>query len=147
LRQIPLFTNTHDGFTDSDWAADLDNRKSTGAYLFMLDGASCSNKFKLSLTVCLSTQQADYYTLSEGTKEALTLRFLLRDLGFGQSLLISFRQRSAAATKTPSPWRSTLPTSLLHAILTCASTSAAKMSNCAMSPQPSSPHPTWLLTS
>jgi hypothetical protein len=86
LRQIPLFTNTHDGFTDSDWAADLDNRKSTGAYLFMLDGASCSNKFKLSLTVCLSTQQADYYALSEGTKEALTLRFLLRDLGFGQSL-------------------------------------------------------------
>ena len=74
-----------DGFTDSDWAADLENRKSTGAYLFMLAGASWSNKVKLSPTVCLSTQQADYYALSEGTKEALNLRFLLRDLGFGQS--------------------------------------------------------------
>jgi hypothetical protein len=37
-------------------------------------------------TVCLSTQQAEYYALSEGTKEALILSFLLRDLGFGQSL-------------------------------------------------------------
>ena len=40
---------------------------------------------KLSPTVCLSTQQAEYYALTEGTKEALNLRFLLRDLGFGQS--------------------------------------------------------------
>ena len=74
------------GFTDSDWAADIDNRKSTGAYLFLLDGASCSWKVKHSPTVCLSTQQAEYYALSEGTKEALNLRFLLRDLGFGQTL-------------------------------------------------------------
>ena len=74
------------GYTDSDWAADLDHRKSTGAYLFLLDGASCSWKVKLRPTVCLSTQQAEYYALTEGTKEALNLRFLLRDLGFGQSL-------------------------------------------------------------
>ena len=42
----------------------------------MLDGASCSWKVKLSPTVCLSTQQAEYYALSEGTKETLNLRFL-----------------------------------------------------------------------
>jgi hypothetical protein len=65
---------------------DLDNRKSTFAYLFLLDGASCSWKVKHSPTVCLSTQQAEYYPLSEGTMEALNLHFLLRDLGFGQSL-------------------------------------------------------------
>ena len=29
--------------------------------------------------------EAEYYALTEGTKEALNLRFLLRDLGFGQS--------------------------------------------------------------
>jgi hypothetical protein len=52
----------------------------------MLDGASCSWQVKLSPTVCISTQQAEYYALSEGTKEALILSFLLRDLGFGQSL-------------------------------------------------------------
>ena len=30
------------GFSDSDWAADLDDRKSTGAYVFFLDEAACS---------------------------------------------------------------------------------------------------------
>ena len=70
------------GYTDSDWGADLDFRRSTGSYIFFY-GASVSWKVKLSPTVCLSTQEAEYYALSEGTKEALNLRMLLRALGFG----------------------------------------------------------------
>jgi hypothetical protein len=73
------------GFTDGVWTSDLDHRKSTGAYLFLLDGASSIWKVKLSPTVCLSTQQPEYYARSVGTKEALNLRLLLLDLGFGQS--------------------------------------------------------------
>jgi hypothetical protein len=46
--------------------------------------SAVSWKVKLSPTVCLSTQEAEYYALSEGTKEALNLRMLLRGLGFGQ---------------------------------------------------------------
>ena len=38
---------------------------------------------KLSPTVCLSTQEAEYVGMSEATKEALNLRMLLRQLGFG----------------------------------------------------------------
>ena len=72
------------GFSDSDWGADLDDRKSTdGAYVFFLDGASCSWKVKLSATALLSTQEAEYVALSEATKEALCLRMLLLHLGFG----------------------------------------------------------------
>ena len=58
----PLRRTEPYGFSDSDWASDLDNRKSlaTAAYLFLLDGASCSWKIKLSPTFCLSTQQAEY---------------------------------------------------------------------------------------
>jgi hypothetical protein len=73
-KDFRLIFGTHDPlrrtepYTDSDWAADLDNRKSTGTYLFLLDGASCSWKVKLIPTVCLSTQQAEYYALLEGTK-------------------------------------------------------------------------------
>ena len=57
----PLLRRTEPyGFTDSDWAADLDNRKSTVAYLeylFLLDEASCW-KVNLRATVCSSIRQA-----------------------------------------------------------------------------------------
>ena len=72
------------GFTDSDWSADLDHRKSTGAYLIFLDGAGIGWRVKLSSTVCLSTQEAEYTAQTEGVKEALNIRMLLKDLGFGQ---------------------------------------------------------------
>ena len=43
------------GTSDSDWGASLDDRRSTGAYIFFLDGAGVSWKVKLSPTACLST--------------------------------------------------------------------------------------------
>jgi len=145
----PAARTKPDGFTDSDWAADLDNNKSTGACLFMLDGRGRllqldSHQVKLSPTGCLSTQKAEYYALSEGTSGELR-RLSTCASSFATSVLDNrFRNRSSATTIAPSPWRSTLPTSLLHAILTCAFSSVANMSNWAMSPQPSTPHPTWL---
>ena len=71
------------GFSDSDWSADIDTRKSTGAYIFLLDGAACSWKVKLSSTALLSSQESEYVAVSEATKEALNLRMLLLHLGFG----------------------------------------------------------------
>ena len=73
------------GMSDSDWGGCLDDRRSTGSYLFFLDGAAVSWKVKLSPTTCLSTQEAEYVALSEAVKEALNLRMLLRDLGFASS--------------------------------------------------------------
>jgi len=67
------------GHYDSDW----DNRKSTGVYIFLLLGAASSWKVKLSQTACLSSQEAEYCALSEGTKKALDLRMLMQQLGFG----------------------------------------------------------------
>jgi len=68
-----------------DWGADLDNRRSTGAHVIFLDGAGVSWRVKLSSTVCLSTQEAEYCAQTEGVKEILNIRMLLRDLGFGLS--------------------------------------------------------------
>ena len=60
-KDFRIVYGTHDdhrlalyGFSDSDWGADMDNRKSTGAYIFFLDGASCSRKVKLSATALLA---------------------------------------------------------------------------------------------
>ena len=63
--------------------ADPDNRKSTGGHVMFLDGAGISWHVKLSPTVCLSTQEAEYCAQTEGVKEALNIRMLLKDLGFG----------------------------------------------------------------
>ena len=57
--------------------------RSTGAYIFFLDGAACSWKVKLSSTALLSSQESEYVAGSEAAKEALNLRMLLEHLGFG----------------------------------------------------------------
>ena len=89
-KDLRIVYGTHDthglvlyGFSDSDWGADPDNYKSTGAYIFFLDGAACSWKVKLSSTALLSSQESEYVAGSEATKEALNLRMLLEHLGFG----------------------------------------------------------------
>ncbi len=43
------------GYSDADWAGDLDDRKSTSGYLFMLGGAAISWKSKKQTAVALST--------------------------------------------------------------------------------------------
>ena len=71
------------GHSPSDFSADIDTCKSTGAYIFLLDGAACSWKLKLSSTALLNSQESEYVAASEETKEALNLRMLLHHLGFG----------------------------------------------------------------
>ena len=71
------------GYSDSDWGGSLDDRRSTSAYVFFLGGAAISWKVKLSPTVCLSTQEAEYVGLSEATKEALNLKMIMEQIGFG----------------------------------------------------------------
>ena len=91
-------------YTDSAWGDDLDERRSTGSFLCFLDGAGVGWKVKLSSTVCLSTQEAEYSAQTEGTKEALNLRMLLRDLGFGQSEpTILFCDNKGAITMSQHP--------------------------------------------
>ena len=89
-KDLRIVYGTHDthglvlyGFSDSDWGADPDSCRSTGAYIFFLDGAACSWKVKLSSTALLSSQESEYVAGSEATKEALNLRMLLENLGFG----------------------------------------------------------------
>jgi len=59
------------GHSDSNLCGSIDDRKSTGVYIFLLLGTAISWKVKLSQTACLSFQEAEYCALSEGTKEAL----------------------------------------------------------------------------
>jgi hypothetical protein len=72
--------NTLIGYSDADWAGDLDERRSTSGYLFTLNGTAISWRSKLQDTVALSTVEAEYIAMSEAAKESIWLQGLLKEV-------------------------------------------------------------------
>jgi len=68
------------GYVDSDYAGDLDRRRSLTCYLFILRGCAVSWKATLQATVALSTTEAEYMAISEAVKEAIWVRQLVGEL-------------------------------------------------------------------
>ena len=65
------------GFSDADWAGDLDDRKSTSGCIFQLSGAAISSRSKKQARVALSTAEAEYIALASAAQEAVWVRQLL----------------------------------------------------------------------
>ena len=74
------------GFVDSDYAGDIDKRRSLTGYLFTLSGSAISWKSTLQSTVALSTTEAEYMAAAEAVKEAIWLRNLVQELGLKQEV-------------------------------------------------------------
>ena len=68
------------GYSDSDWAGDLDNRKSTSGYGFLVGGALVSWRSCKQTCVALSTSEAEYMALSSTAQEAVWIRQLLSEI-------------------------------------------------------------------
>ena len=69
------------GFCDSDWASDIDSRKSTTGYIFFIGASPVSWCSQRQNTVALSATEAEYMSISAAAREAVWLRALLYDLG------------------------------------------------------------------
>ena len=69
------------GYSDSDWAGDHADRKSTSGFIFMLNGGTISYAYKKQAVVILSSTEAEYVALSLVAREATWLRLLLTELG------------------------------------------------------------------
>ena len=83
-------------YVDSDYAGDLDKRRSTMGYVFTLSQTPASYRTILQSTVALSTMEAEYMAMTEAMKEAICLQRLLNDLWIDQDLLkINFDSMSA----------------------------------------------------
>ena len=68
------------GYSDSDWAGDVSDRKSTSAYVFMIAGSAvswCSRKQTITAT---SSCEAEYVAMSMTCKEAIWLKRLLTNV-------------------------------------------------------------------
>ncbi|KAH9668238.1 hypothetical protein KPL70_021339 [Citrus sinensis] len=84
------------GYVDSDYAGDLDRRRSLTGYVFMLNGCVVNWKSALQRVVALSTTEAEYTAATEAVKEALWLRGLISELGKMQRTVSIFCDSSSA---------------------------------------------------
>jgi hypothetical protein len=73
--------NVLTGFSDADFAENVENRKSTTGLCFMLNGAAISWASKRQSTVASSTAEAEYTALFSAAKETMYLRQLLAQIG------------------------------------------------------------------
>ncbi|WZZ37877.1 hypothetical protein YC2023_034136 [Brassica napus] len=72
------------GYVDSDYAGDLDDRKSTSGYVFMLGGGAVSWASKKQPIVTLSTTEAEFVAASYGACQAMWQRNILEEIGLAQ---------------------------------------------------------------
>ena len=70
------------GYSDADWAGDVNTRRSTTGYVIMLNNCVVAWKSQRQPTVALSTMEAEYMALTEATKELQWMRTLLVELGY-----------------------------------------------------------------
>jgi hypothetical protein len=68
-------------YSDSDWAGDLDNRRSISGYIIFLLGCPIVWKSKQQQSVTLSSSEAEYVALSEAAKEIKFVAQVLESIG------------------------------------------------------------------
>nr|AAR87163.1 putative polyprotein [Oryza sativa Japonica Group]AAU89150.1 integrase core domain containing protein [Oryza sativa Japonica Group]ABF98081.1 retrotransposon protein, putative, Ty1-copia subclass [Oryza sativa Japonica Group] len=68
------------GYVDSDFAADLDKRRSLTGYVFTIGSCAVSWKATLQPVVAQSTTEAEYMAIAEACKESVWLKGLFAEL-------------------------------------------------------------------
>ena len=69
------------GYVDADWASDVNDRKSTSGFVFVLAAGAICWSSKKQASVALSSTEAEYIAAAHATKEVVWLRRLLNELG------------------------------------------------------------------
>ncbi|XP_047309920.1 secreted RxLR effector protein 161-like [Impatiens glandulifera] len=70
------------GYTDSDWAGSIDDRKSTSSYIFCLGSNVISWSSRKQKSVALSSAEAEYIACTDAACEAVWLQRILKDMKF-----------------------------------------------------------------
>lgn len=69
-----------EGFCDADWGSDVDDRRSTSGYVFMMQGGAISWNTRRQQTVALSSTEAEYMSLVSAVQESIWLKRLEREI-------------------------------------------------------------------
>ena len=92
------------GYSDSDWAGSIDDRKSTSGNVFFLGTKPISWSSKKQSTVAMSSAEAEYISASGAACEAVWLRRILKDMKQCQTtptILFCDNLSAIAMTKNP----------------------------------------------
>ena len=92
------------GFTDSDWAGCIEDRKSTSGYMFSLGSGAISWSSKKQATTALSSSEAEYMVATSSACQAIWLRRVLIDLGqeqFEETEIYCDNKAAIALSKNP----------------------------------------------
>jgi Cu/Ag efflux pump CusA len=95
-----------EGYSDADWAGNMDTRRSTTSFIIMLNNGAIAWKSRCQPTVALSTMESEYMAITEATKELKWIRTLLVELGYAKdenkpTNLFSDSQSAIALAKNP----------------------------------------------
>ncbi|KAG2705909.1 hypothetical protein I3760_05G078600 [Carya illinoinensis] len=71
------------GYSDADWGNDLDERKSTTGYAFLLNNGAITWSSKKQPCIALSTMEVEYIACSAAAQETVWLRRFLKHLDIG----------------------------------------------------------------
>jgi hypothetical protein len=74
------------GYTDSDWAGEVDESRSQGGYVFLVNGGVVSWRSKRQSSVALSSTEAEYVALVECGREARWMKEMLKNFGRGYEM-------------------------------------------------------------
>ncbi|MCI23952.1 copia-type polyprotein [Trifolium medium] len=91
------------GWSDSDYASDLDDRKSTYGYVFMLGSSSISWSSKKQAIVTLSTTEAEFVAAASCACQGIWLRRILEQLGQAQKCTVINCDNSSSIKLSKNP--------------------------------------------
>ncbi|KAJ6978840.1 hypothetical protein NC653_027111 [Populus alba x Populus x berolinensis] len=84
------------GHIDLDFAGDLEKRKSTTGYVFIIAGGAVSWVSKLQTVIALSTTKAEYMATTQACKEAIWMKKLMEELGHKQEKILLYCDSQSA---------------------------------------------------
>lgn len=92
------------GYTDADWAGDVDDRKSTSGYIFSLSGGAVSWRSQKQKCIALSSAEAEYVAMTSAAQESVWLRQLMSELtDSSEEPIMIYEDNQAAIAMTKNP--------------------------------------------